>query len=300
MIIYNSYIQKVKICRQFTTFLIAITLSFAFNACTTQSKDVKTISNDNNFQWPKGKKMGLSLTFDDARFSQADKGIPLLDRYGVKGTFYVIAKNMQHRLEAWKNAAINGHEIGNHSIYHPCSGNFDWSKESALEDYTLLEMYTELDSANNVIKKNIGVYPNSFAFPCGQTFVGRGKNTKSYIPIVSELFETGRGYNNESPNDPSFCDMSHLMGMNLDGKSFDQIKKTIENAKSSGKWLILVGHETNIVGDGISLLSTIDAICNYALDPANGIWIDNVHNIALYVNSKRADSLLYNTHLKRN
>jgi len=27
--------------------------------------------------------MGLSLTFDDARLSQIDNGIPLLDKYGV-------------------------------------------------------------------------------------------------------------------------------------------------------------------------------------------------------------------------
>ena len=30
-----------------------------------------------------GKKMGLSLTFDDARLTQIDKCIPLLDKYGV-------------------------------------------------------------------------------------------------------------------------------------------------------------------------------------------------------------------------
>lgn len=40
----------------------------------------------NSFQWTEGKRMGLSLTFDDARFSQTDKGIPLLDKYGLKDT----------------------------------------------------------------------------------------------------------------------------------------------------------------------------------------------------------------------
>ncbi|HCR92034.1 MAG TPA: hypothetical protein DIW50_16625, partial [Prolixibacteraceae bacterium] len=36
------------------------------------------------FQWPEGKKMAVSFTFDDARFSQADNGLPLFDKYGVK------------------------------------------------------------------------------------------------------------------------------------------------------------------------------------------------------------------------
>src|SRR4030043_1269646 len=41
------------------------------------------------FAWPEGKQMALSLTFDDARLSQPDKGIPLLEKYGVKATFYI-------------------------------------------------------------------------------------------------------------------------------------------------------------------------------------------------------------------
>ena len=56
------------------------------------------------FQWPDGKKMALSLTFDDARLSQIDKGIPLLDKYGIKGTFYLSPGAMLQRTEGWKKA----------------------------------------------------------------------------------------------------------------------------------------------------------------------------------------------------
>ena len=144
------------------------------------------------FHWPKGKKMAISLTFDDARLSQADKGIPLLNRYDVKATFYISPNNLLKRQEAWKDAHEIGHEIGNHTVGHPCSGNFEWSRENALEDYTLQEMRTELDSANEFIEKNHGIRPVSFAYPCGQTFVGRGEHTKSYVPLVASMFETGR------------------------------------------------------------------------------------------------------------
>jgi peptidoglycan/xylan/chitin deacetylase (PgdA/CDA1 family) len=41
------------------------------------------------FRWPAGKRAAISLTFDDARVSQIDAGIPLLERCGVKATFYV-------------------------------------------------------------------------------------------------------------------------------------------------------------------------------------------------------------------
>jgi hypothetical protein len=43
----------------------------------------------------------------------------------------------------------------------------------------------------------------------------------------------------------------------------------------------------NIEGYQTSMLSTIEAICHYAANPADSIWIDNVHNIAAYVNNER-------------
>lgn len=242
-----------------------------------------------NFPWPEGKKMALSFTFDDARLSQIDTGIPLLDKYGVKATFYISPGSMLERSDKWRMAVNNGHDIGNHSLYHPCSGNFDWSRNRALEEYTLQKMMTELDSASRLIKETLGIQPLSFAYPCGQTFIGRGINVQSYVPLISFLFESGRGWLNEAPNDPMFCDLAQLNGTELDGKSFEQILKLIETAKANGYWLILAGHEMNDEGYQTSLLNTIEAICKYSKDPVNGIWIDNVHNIASYIIQNRKD-----------
>src|SRR4030042_2805802 len=156
------------------------------------------------FAWPEGKQMALSLTFDDALLSQPDKGIPLLEKYGVKATFYISPGSMLQRIEEWKKAVKNGHEIGNHSILHPCSGNFTWSRNRALEDYTLNRMKTELDSANRLIKRMMDVNPVSFAYPCGQTFIGRGINVQSYVPLIAMMFESGRGWVNGAPNGASY------------------------------------------------------------------------------------------------
>jgi len=283
-------------------FFIALTLVFSLvsGIGIAQSYDAKTTQKKTDFQWPQGKKMGLSLTFDDARLSQIDKGIPLLDKYGVKGTFYLSPDNMIQRLDGWKKAASNGHDIGNHSLVHPCTGNFDWSRGKALENYTLQGMDMELDSSNNILKAALGVRPLSFAFPCGQTFTGRGNMTRSYVPVISAKFESGRLWRSEGPNEPAFCDMSQLTGIEMDGKSFEEIKALIESAKSTGKWLILAGHEMNESGVQTSLLPTIEAVCKYALDPANGIWIDNVHNIAAYIKEKRGEQPFAETPLYKN
>lgn len=242
------------------------------------------------FMWPDGKEMALSLTFDDARLSQIDNGIPLLDAYGVKATFYVSPDRMMERLEGWENAVKHGHDIGNHSVAHPCSGNFPWARDKALEDYTLEKMNRELDSASRFIEETLGVLPVSFAYPCGQTWVGRGEETRSYVPLVAAMFETGRTWLGEGPNDPVFCDLARLTGMELDGKSFSEILELIEASRSQGSWLILAGHEMDEGGSQTSLLTTLDSLCRYASDPANGIWIDHVTRIGSYVRQRQEPS----------
>src|SRR5262245_48028714 len=140
------------------------------------------------FAWPGGKEAAISLSFDDGRYSQAERGIVFLDSLKTKATFYVVPSAVEERLDGWKKAVASGHEIGNHSLHHPCSGNFIWSRDHALENYTLDSMRDELSETNRRIKEMLGVTPEVFAYPCGQKFVGRGLNTKSYVPLVAEMF----------------------------------------------------------------------------------------------------------------
>jgi len=236
-----------------------------------------------SFAWPSGKRAAVSLTFDDARLSQADVGISLLDSYGVKATFYVSPSHAAKRLPAWRAAAADGHEIGNHSIRHPCSGNFPWAREKALEDYTLEEMADELDRASDEIVEMLGVRPVTFAYPCGQKFVGRGENVRSYVPLVASRFLAGRGWRDEGANDPVFCDLAQLMAMELDGLTFVQLKAAIEAACENGSWLVLCGHEIGAGGRQTTRADTLRAFCEYAQDPNNGLWVDTVANVARYM-----------------
>jgi peptidoglycan/xylan/chitin deacetylase (PgdA/CDA1 family) len=241
------------------------------------------------FQWPEGKHLAVSLSFDDARYSQVEKGTALLDKYGVKATFYVRPAAMRERLDGWKKAVTSGHEIGNHSLVHPCTGNFAWSRENAVEGYTLEKMRAELVESNRQIEQSLGVTPKVFAYPCGQTFVGRGAKTKSYVPLVAELFLTGRGWLDEGPNDPSFCDFAQLTGMEMDGKDFPEILEIIGRAKSSQSWLVLAGHEMGESGAQTTRLSMLKQLIEYAKDPANGIWLAPVGTVAEYVKAHRKE-----------
>ncbi len=239
------------------------------------------------FAWPQGKKIALSLSFDDARNSQVEGGTALLDKYGVKATFYVHPSAVEKRLDGWKKAVASGHEIGNHSLNHPCSGNFLWARNKALEEYSLEKMRDELVQANQQIKALLGVTPESFAYPCGQTFVGRGVDTRSYVPIIASLFTSGRTWLNEAPNDPGYADFAQLTGVESDGKDFAQILPIIEDAKKNNLWVVLAGHEMNTEGNQTTRLAMLEKLVQYANDPKNEIWIAPVGTIAKYIQAKK-------------
>lgn len=239
------------------------------------------------FPWPEGKKMALSLSFDDARASNTALGIPLLDEFGVKATFFVLPSAVQRDLEEWKKAVDSGHEIGNHSIYHPCSGNFPWARNRALEDYTLDRMQQELVEANEQIESLLGLTPKVYAYPCGQTFVGKGVHTQSLVPLIADMFIAGRGWMDEAPADPYYADLAQLTGMEMDGKSFDELLPLIESASKNGQWLVLAGHDTQDSGNQTTYLTMLRELSQYVNDPKNGVWIAPIGTIAQYVKEKR-------------
>ena len=240
-----------------------------------------------SFRWPEGKRAAVSLTFDDARLSQVDRGLLILDAYGVKATFYVLPHRVEQRLSGWKKAVANGHEIGNHTLNHPCTGNFPWSREKALEEYCLEDAEHELDEANAAIERLLGVKPTTFAYPCGQKFVGRGLSVKSYVPLVAERFVVGRGAFDEVANDPAFCDLAQVTGIDLDGLDIEQVKHLVEQAIADGRWLVLFGHEVGELGRQTTFASTLEALCRYAQDPANGLWLDTVAAVGQYILEQR-------------
>ena len=240
--------------------------------------------------WPDGKKAAVSLSFDDARLSQVDAGIPVLDEYNVKATFYLNISPMRERLDGWKKAVAAGHEIGNHSMTHPCSGNYFWvAKDNELENFTMDQMRNNLLECNRLLKDELGVTATLFAYPCGQKYIGRGKNLKSYVPLVAELFASGRGWFEEMNNDPMFCDYAQLAGKEMDGKTFEEILTHISGAKAHGDWLLLAGHEMGEEGMQTTRISMLRKLIEYANDPANGIWLAPVGEVQNYIKKQRGN-----------
>jgi len=239
------------------------------------------------FHWPNGKRVAVSLSFDDARPSQVDRGLDVLNPSGVKVTFFVLPKNVNRRLAGWKRAVASGHEIGNHSLTHPCSGNFAFSLDNALENYTLEQIGQNVDGANTEIQQLLGVRMVTFAYPCGQKFVGRGSQVKSYVPFIAERFLVGRGFSDEYFNVPAFCDLAQASGTVSDDLDYPQMVNLISQAAAQGAWIIFAGHEIGEKGYQTTDAAALAALCKYMQDPAHGVWVDTVEHIGRYVQQQR-------------
>lgn len=237
-----------------------------------------------------GRQAALSLTFDDARLSQIDCGMPILNRHGVRATFYVSPDGVEKRLAAWRSAISAGHEIGSHTKSHPCSGNFAWARSNALEDYTLPRIEQDILACNDYVQHTLGQTPQTFAYPCGQTFVGKGKNHQSYVPIIAKHFVAGRWAYSECAAHPPICDLALLPAREFDCATFAHMVKLVELAIKDGSWLILFGHGVGGQAPQTVPQDALEQLCEYTKTRQNELWTAPVVEVARYLQEKRKES----------
>ncbi|RZK52923.1 MAG: chitooligosaccharide deacetylase, partial [Hymenobacter sp.] len=125
-----------------------------------------------------GKSCAVVLTYDDAIDVDLDHALPALDSAGLRGTFYLIAAApvVQRRLPEWRAAARRGHELGNHSLFHPCDGRPTGrgfvTPDNDLSTYTLGRATQEIRAANTLLQAIDGQTRRTFAYPCGDLVIG--------------------------------------------------------------------------------------------------------------------------------
>jgi len=235
------------------------------------------------FRWPGGKRAAVSLSFDDARVSQADNGLAILDEYGIKATFYAGVEAAARRLAAWRRALRDGHEIGNHTLSHFCSGNFAFSRGLSLEELTLDRIEADIEEADRRIEELFGVRTQTFAYPCGQTYVGRGAETASYVPVVARRFLAGRGYRNESHNAPRRGDLAQLCAFPLDTDPCERFIDLIERAEQDGGYIVFCGHEVGTQGFQNIEERKLRTLCAYLAERREWLWTDTICSVAAHI-----------------
>lgn len=157
------------------------------------------------FKWPDGKKAAVVFTYDDGLDGHLDIAVPQLDEFGLKGTFYCTGNSpsLYNRMEDWREIVENGHELGNHTLFHPCDGvKQNWVKpEYDLNNYTHEQIIAELSAANTLLKAVDGKTERTFGFTCsdfvagGVDFTGDVKNMFQAARNDGSIPETMEGYN---------------------------------------------------------------------------------------------------------
>ncbi|BAV04370.1 Peptidoglycan/xylan/chitin deacetylase, PgdA/CDA1 family [Filimonas lacunae] len=141
------------------------------------------------------KKCAVVLTYDDAIDIDLDNVVPALDSVNLKGTFYIIGASpaINNRIPEWRKAASNGHELGNHTLFHPCDGSLPGrgfvSPQHNLYTYTVQRAVDEIRANNCLLKAIDGKTRRTFAYPCGDLTI---HDTAFYQQVASE-FSGARG-----------------------------------------------------------------------------------------------------------
>jgi peptidoglycan/xylan/chitin deacetylase (PgdA/CDA1 family) len=123
--------------------------------------------------WPSGKTAAIVLTYDDALHSQLDVALPQLAKAKLRGTFFLDGNITPDDMLRWREVARTGHELGNHSINHPCPRAMLPDREQYFTDnYDVRRMLGELAVMNDVLFGIDGLRSRTYSVPCSQMVVG--------------------------------------------------------------------------------------------------------------------------------
>jgi sialate O-acetylesterase len=195
-----------------------------------------------NKTW-KGKKCAVVLTYDDALNVHLDNAIPVLDSLQFKGTFYLSGAfdGCKKRLRDWRRAAQNGHELGNHTLFHPCDGSKSgrsWlTTERDMSKYSVQRMTDEIKATNILLEAIDGKKQRTFAYTCGDMTID-GKN---FMDSLHNDFVAARAVRHEM-HPLGEVDLYNVDCYAINGEMGAQMIDLVKKSMESGKLLVFLFH----------------------------------------------------------
>lgn len=127
--------------RKIYSFLIVISLLINI-LCTSFTACAENDSNDVDiYRKKENEHMKIALTFDDGPHPRYTPQIlDILDKYGIKATFFAIGINADRYPDTMEMVISRGHEIGNHTYTHPHVNRLDAST-----------LYNEIEKCENAL-----------------------------------------------------------------------------------------------------------------------------------------------------
>jgi peptidoglycan/xylan/chitin deacetylase (PgdA/CDA1 family) len=234
-----------------------------------------------------GKRAAVVLTYDDGIDGHLDQVVPALDSFGLKGTFYVIvgAPIIAKRSAEWRAAAVNGHELGNHSLVHPCTGGPGREfvrEETDLRNYTVARAGREITLANQLLYDIDNKDRRTFAYPCGDM---RIRDTIFYTGLAGE-FVGARGVKSEM-NTMGKIDLNDINAWFINGHSGKYMTDLVDKAIETNSLLVFLFHG---VGGGHPLnvgLSEHRVLLQYLKAHEKDVWVATMVDAATWVRERQ-------------
>ncbi len=253
-------------------------------SCAADNGSQKT---DPAFSWPGGARAAVSLGYDDALDSQLDIAIPALDKYGFKGSFYVPVNRpvLVNRLSEWRAAAKNGHELGNHSIFHQCDASLpgrDWVPPNHdLSKIDAQVMAEQVAVANNMLFAIDGTTERTYTAPCGDLKA----NGVNYIELIEKSFVGIKTSGTGVTPDMAALDPSDVGTTAPAGVTGEALIAIVEAAAAKGTMANITFH--GVGGDYLTVSKEAhEELLAHLADHPDKYWVDSFLNIMKHVRAQ--------------
>lgn len=239
------------------------------------------------YPWPGGARAAVSLSYDDALDSQLDNAIPALNRYGFRASFYLTlsAESVRHRLDDWRAAAQAGHELGNHSLFHPCSGSKpgrewvpDWND---LDGIGVAELTARLRLANSMLYAIDGRTERTFTTPCGDLEAAG----EDYLEAVKDQFLAAKARFGGVTESMQSLDPFRVSVAAPSDVSGAELIALVEDAARRGTMANLTFH--GVGGDYLAVSTEAhEQLLRHLADHPETYWVDSFRNIMRFVRTR--------------
>ncbi len=230
------------------------------------------------------KKCAVVLTYDDALNVDLTNAIPALDSLNLKATFYIsdYFGGLNSQILKWRSAAANGHELGNHTVFHPCEGGLAGREfvkpDYDLNNYTVRRMTDEIKTMNVILKAIDGRSKRTFAYPCSDTKI----HDISYIDPLKNDFVAARAVRGEMQKIEQ-VDLYNIGCYMINGETGDQLISLVKQAMEKHALIVFLFHG---VGGEHSLNVSLDAhskLLHFLKENEKNIWTAPMIDVAEYI-----------------
>ncbi len=219
----------------------------------------------------------VSIEFDDGWTNQYTNALPLLNKYGLKGTFFIISGELTDQPDYMSTAQIktlvtDGNEIGSHTVHHcDLTGQQTDDPVNCPLNITQTQITNEMTNSKTTLQNTFGVPITDFAYPYG----AYNANT---IALGNTLYTSQRTVN-VGFNTKDDLNLSQLVVQDVYNTTTPaQVEAWVNQANTQHSWLILVYHEIAVTPSDPTDVqydtqpSDLDAELNYIKQ--SGIGVD--------------------------